>query len=159
MTTNRDDLVAAVDRLEQTLGTPGNGDALRRALGGLEDALWQHAAVLAGPDGPLPDIDRPLLPSPGVSRRTEELRQQLDNFLTELRALRTKARGLAAPSGTTRPDTMAGALPVAPEMGAAVDYGVICARARDLIADLQQFEEEEEDLILHSVNTDIGAGD
>jgi len=166
MAANRDDFMGAVDRLEQALSTLGTDTgscrtpAVDRALAEVEEAARRHAETLLPADGSLVQIDRPLLPSPGVDRRAEALKQELESLRAEAGTLRQRADSLESPPNPQQdPTTLAGALPVAPELGAVPDFSVFCARARQLLHALQHYEEEEADLILKSVNTDIGAGD
>ena len=120
----------------------------------------QHAATLEAPDGRVVDVDSARLPSPTMSRRAAKLHEELDRFLDETRALRTKVRGVAPGQGSAdNPSALAGALTVAPEAGAIPDFGVFWTRAQELLNALNRYEEQEANLILDSVTTDIGAGD
>jgi hypothetical protein len=156
-------LEAAVTGLERALATDAGPDWAGRvgqALDRLEQAVREHNQALAATDGRLVEVDRPLLPSPTVDRRTEELRRDLDGFLEEAKALRGQVRGAAPGAGLgVGAAGQAGAREVAPEAGAAADFGVFCQRARRLLEALHHFEEEETDLVQDSVTTDIGAGD
>src|SRR5207249_4089013 len=77
MSLNRNDLQAAIDQLEHALAarTAGREMAWRAAvdqsLAGLEQTVRQHAKTLLPADGKIIDVDRPRIPSPGVSRRAE----------------------------------------------------------------------------------------
>lgn len=161
MRIKRNDLQAAVERLEHALSEPGADHAarLREPLARLEDVVWQKIAALKPADGKLIDVDRPRLPSPAVDRRADKLCTELEKFLEEVRALRGKARQTAAAAPVSDPATLAGALPVAPEAGADADLGVLLQRARQLLQDMEHYEAQEAELIYDSVNTDIGAGD
>jgi hypothetical protein len=166
MATKRDRFVASIERLEQALAGPSAGNErgwrnrVDQALAEVAVTARQHAASLEGPDIPLVDVDRPLLPSPGVARRSEELRQQLDGFALETQALRIKLRAMPpAAEAPANVANLAGALPVAPDLAAAVDFGVFRGRARKLCQALEHYEEEEAALILDSINTEVGAGD
>jgi len=166
MAANRDDFMGAVDRLEQALATVNTEKGscrtaeVDKALAEVEASARQHAEALLPADGSLIKVDRPLLPSPGVDRRAEALKQELEGLGAEAATLRQRVGNVELPPNQGQdPTTLAGALPVAPELGAVPDFSVFCARARQLLHSLQHYEEEEVELILKSVNTDIGAGD
>jgi hypothetical protein len=166
MNARKKTLVAAVDGLERALATDAVGREkdwaarVGQALGRLEQAVRDHDRALAASGGRLVEVDRPLLPSPTVDRRTEELRRELDGVLKEAQALRARVMGAAqGAAGGVNPSGLAGAREVAPEAGAAADFGVFCQRARHLLEALHHYEEQETDLVQHSVTTDIGAGD
>jgi hypothetical protein len=166
MAANQDPIVRAADALERAAAADSAGrdrdwiDTVDRALAAVEQAVRQRAEVLREPDGQLLDVDRPRVPSPAVDRRTEGLERELHQFLDEVQALRSQVRGAAEGLGMAiAPDELAGALPVAPEAGAAADLAVFRQHARRLAEEVRRFEREETDLILDAVNTDIGAGD
>jgi hypothetical protein len=163
MPAKRDDIVAAIEQLEQvvnecTVAEIGDAGSLERALARVEETVRHHAVTLTPAGGDLVDVDSPRLPSPVMSRRTEELRQELHDLLQEARALRGRVhKPPAAPA--RHPDNLAGALPVAPEAGAVPDFALFCRRARELVQHLEHYENEEAAVILDAVQTDIGAGD
>jgi hypothetical protein len=165
MPAKADNLMAAIVDLERVLdGTAaderGRTTDLDRALAGLEEAVRRHADALRGPEGLVGNVDRPRIPSPAVDRHTERLRQVLAQILRHIQGLRVKARAEGQdPAVSGDPATLAGALPVAPEAAALADHGVLVQRARQLARALERFENEEADLMLDSVNMDIGAGD
>jgi hypothetical protein len=140
-----DDLVAAMNRLEQVLGDESSRrdeewlGCADEALRTVEESVRLHLPTLRPADGKLIEVDRPRLPSPMVSRRADELYGELHGFLNETQALRTMLHGS---DGSSAPN-----------------FGAFRQRARQLVEALQQYEEEEANLILESVNTDIGAGD
>ena len=140
MAAKTDDITAAVGQLEKVLGEPtdqerawtGRVDA---ALARLEEALRRQAKLLRPPDGRVPDVDRPLLPSPGEDRKAAGLQHELEDFLQEIKALRAQvqdARSVIEP---------------------------LRERVRALVEAVRRHEHAEVDLILDSVTTDIGAGD
>jgi len=166
MPTKSDALSASVEGLERALAERSTSperdwaERVDQALAAVEQAVRQRSATLEAPDGRLVDIEGPRLPSPTVSRRAGKLHQELDGFLDETRALRAKLRGSAqAPGTVVTPSGQAGALALSPEAGAVADFGVFCKRARELLDALGHYEQEEADLILDTVTTDIGAGD
>ncbi len=162
MVARTDNLMTAILELERVLGSQGQGQGadLNRALARLEEAARRHAAALGEPDGLIGPMDRPRIPSPGLDRSTRHLREQLVHILEAIRGLRTKARAQGqAPAVNPDPATLAGALPVAPEAGAVADHGALILRARQLAQTLEDFENREADVVLETVNTDVGAGD
>jgi hypothetical protein len=152
-------LVRAVERLETILGDVGPDQVtrLKQALAQVEDAVWQRIVALKPVDGKIVKVDRPRLPSPGVDRRADKLCAELEHFLEEAQALRASARETG--TAPQDPATLGGALPVAPEVGAVADWGVFVQRARRLVADLEEYENQEAELIYDSINTDIGSPD
>ena len=160
MTATNDPLFAAVNLLEKTLAQNAGGDAhdparLDQTLASVEEAIRAHGAM-TGPVGePVVDLDRPLLPSPGVHRRRVELRAQLAVLLRETRALRNKLR-TAASSAVLAPDAIC---LVEGALNPSGDLRSFFERARELAARLESFEKEEFYFIQDSVTTDIGAGD
>jgi hypothetical protein len=120
------------------------------ALEAVETALKEHIASTKDPGGLLAEID---LTRPTLARRAEGLCREHHEFMKRLRHLRndnedvqqafqpvvdaataTKARGLA-------------------------NAGAVRDEAVQLLADLQHNQNAEMDLILDSLNTEIGAGD
>jgi hypothetical protein len=87
------------------------------------------------------DLDRPLIPSPGVDRHTADLRRELEELLKETASLRARVRGAA------------------PGDGHAVDLTSFRDRVARLVEALGRYEEKEVALIQQAVCTDIGAGD
>ncbi len=166
MATNSASLLTAVEGLERALADNAAGrprdwtDRVQRALAEIEKAVRDHLATLESPEGCVVDVDRPMVPSPVVARKTAQLHQELEGFLQEIRTLRREAPAAAEGCGSTvSPQGLAGALDVAPELGAVPDYGVFCQKARALVTAVEQYEEEEARLILESVTPDVGAGD
>lgn len=163
MPTTKVPLMQAIQGLKEALGSNGVGQQdwagrVGHALEAVKEAVRQHRDSLEDEEGRLVDINTSLNPSPVVKRRADGLREELDHFLGEARDLRHKVEGVHA-SAVADPKTLAGALPVAPEAGEQPDFGVFWQRARDLLAGLSHFEEEEADLIQYSVTLDLGAGD
>jgi hypothetical protein len=145
-------LTAAVDNLERELATasassPTWAGRIDRALTVVEQAIRRHLRELAPPAEAPPGLDRPLIPSPGLERRTEGLRRELGELLGEATDLRAKVRVAAKPTA------------VRFVTEAAADVGSLSGRARQLASSLAQFEEAENNVVQESVNTDIGAGD
>jgi hypothetical protein len=138
MTVQIGNLAAAVTELEQALddGAPDPSQRLEGALAGLEQAAREHALLLDPVHGKLIDVDRPLIPSPGLARHECGLRQELGEVVADAAALRERLAEAAGP-----------------------DLGRLRERARQLAEALDHFNEQEARLIQDSVITDIGAGD
>ena len=164
MSAKKQSLARAVEGLKQVLAgdAAGQGEAwVRRvdqALDAVELAVRQHRATLSDDEGRIVDVNTSLNPSPGVARRADGLRQELDNLLNQAAKLRGKLKTIH-PAAATDPSTAAGALPVAPEVGDATDFSVFCERAEQLLEGLGRYDEEEAELIEDSVTMDLGAGD
>src|SRR4051794_31424559 len=100
MTAKYDALTDAVDRLERELAEAARwardwAGRVDKELGEVEQAIRQHADEHAPPGDSEPGIDRPLIPSPGLARRTAGLRRDLEGLLHETGALRTKVQRIA----------------------------------------------------------------
>jgi hypothetical protein len=164
MSAKKQSLARAVEGLKQALAgdAAGQGEAWVRlvdqALDAVENAVRQHRATLSDDEGRIVDVNTSLNPSPGVARRADGLRQELDNLLNQAAKLRGKLKTIH-PAAATDPSTAAGALPVAPEVGDATDFSVFCERAEQLLEGLGRYDEEEAELIEDSVTMDLGAGD
>jgi hypothetical protein len=101
----------------------------------VEQQVRQRAAVQRGPDGLVPDVDRPRVPSPAVDRRSAERRQELEGFLQQVQTLRAQAQG------------------------GAPDFGSLRERIRALTEALRRHSDAEAERVLESINMDLGAGD
>jgi hypothetical protein len=151
-----DALALSLDRLRQALAAdvPGHqrewskrvGDALAR----VETALRQHRAVAKAPDGLLAQVDET---RPTLARQADELRSDHDDFLVQVRALREQVRR------TVEAFTTSAALSAKTRAGGVADFGAIRRHADQLLSGLQQNKDAETQLVLESVNTDIGVGD
>jgi hypothetical protein len=166
MPAKANDFNTVADGLERTLSEGAAGrerewvSGVDRALAAVEEAVRRRAEALRTPDGRLVDVDRPRLPSPAVDRRTDALERELGTFLERTRSLRGQVPGAAEGIGLEQdPAELAGALPVAPEAGAAADLGVFRQHARELAEALRHFEREEADVVLDRITPNIGAGD
>jgi hypothetical protein len=156
----QDPLVTAADELERAVGGASPDPArAERALDAAERALMQRRPALSPADGRVVEVDRPRLPSPGVDRAVTGLRKDVGALLEQTRALRYHGREVSGAAPLGDPAALAGALPVAPESGAAVDRADFVLRSRELATGLRQFVEAEAHVVLDAVNTDIGAGD
>jgi hypothetical protein len=144
MKLQNDLMLGAADELRQALADDASGQVCGRqvaqALAEVERALRLHAGDAEAADQSLMDQDRALLPSPGVERRAEGLRHELDDLVRDVRQLRIEAKaGRANPRGTD-PDALA-------------------ERLRCFVRALERQEQGEIDLVQESITTDIGAGD
>jgi hypothetical protein len=161
MPKNTDKLMAAIQELERTASTEQSlatrgGEGLDQPLAQLEDAVRQHVKDLRKPDELVGHVDRPIVPSPGLDRRTEHLREELTGILEDISNLRWRIEV----AGNSAAETAGSATrPAGPAIGA-IDHGsVLIRRVRQLVQAPQAFEIEEADVILEAVTTDIGAGD
>jgi hypothetical protein len=146
----RHSLLAALTELKRALpacdsGTPQEwAPRIMQALARLEQAVRRKEATLEAPGGELIDIDRGQIPSPGLDRHVDDIREELSALYHEASDLR---RGLQhaleeAPHG------------LSPEVNE--DFRASVAA---LAKGLERCEQEEARLVLETVNTDIGAGD
>ncbi len=165
MSAEKQSLARAVGGLKQVLSgnVVAQGPAWTRrvdqALDAVEQAIRQHRDTLSDAEGRVVDVDSSLNPSPGVARRADALRQELDSLFRQAAALRGKLKSIHPPAEATDLCTAAGALPVAPEVGDVTDFSVFCERAEQLLEGLGRYDEEEAELIEDSVTMDLGAGD
>jgi hypothetical protein len=129
--------MASVAELQRALDG-GDDSSLDRALRDVEEAAREHGLALDPVSGKVVDVDRPLIPSPGLARHAAWLRQDLGELVGEAAVLRSRlATAAATPAERER----------------------LRQQARALLDALERFGEEEVRLIQESVNTDIGAGD
>jgi hypothetical protein len=140
MATKTDDISAALGQLDKILEEPAEQERawaglVDGALARLEEALRRQATELRPPNGRVPDVHRPLLPSPGEDRKAAGLQHELEEFLQTIDTLRAQTH----------------------DAGSAVEP--LRERARALVQAVRRHEHAEVDLILDSVTTDIGAGD
>jgi hypothetical protein len=105
------------------------------SLSDVEKTLCQHKGDFGTDDDTFGENQRGLLPSPGVQRKIEGLRQELGELIEGVRILRVD---LGAGQ-----DTVAG----------------FAQRAHHLLHALERLERGEIDLVQQSITPDIGAGD
>lgn len=156
----KDPLVVAVHRLESMLMSdvdqnPEKGGRIDKALANVEQAIRQHAAMSGPVDEPSVDMDRPLLPSPGLDRRKAGLRNELGGLLRETRRLRnrllaTSPAPILAPEAVCNDGT---------ELDRGGDFKMFFNRVHQLADDLETFGKDEVHFVQDSITTDIGAGD
>jgi hypothetical protein len=158
-----DGLVALIDRFGRVLGdgVPGRerewATAVEKALTCLKRALRQHLAAARVPDGVFAEVDDT---RPTLARQAEEVCQTYDTLLKQSSALLRKTRR-ATEAFSSNPDPIGTAAPCTGRNGTAgvVDFGVIRQQGEKLLASLRQNKDAETQLILESINTDIGVGD
>ncbi len=156
LTTTHDHLAGAIDGVRANIAADvagreqSWGEAVRTSLDGLEWALRQERPGFSSPEESLTEMDKT---RPSLVRQAEHLRVEHSEVLGKLHALRDeveRARQVFDPAmkfnSAVRADT-------------AIDFGSIRQRAEQLLAEIQHLRETEADLLLESVNTDIGAGD
>jgi hypothetical protein len=151
----REDVLAlSLDQLQQTLAANDSGreqqwaEAVGYALARLEAALRKHRAAAQRPDGPLAEVDQT---RPTLARQADDLRSDYDEFLSQILALREQIQQSAQAFAPSRG--------LATEVGGPMDINAIREQSKEILAGLQKDRQAETNLVLESVNTDIGAGD
>jgi hypothetical protein len=161
--TKEDPLQLALERPARTLAEPAPGKEgdwateLDAALAGLANGLQQHIANAEAPDGLLTEVD---LTRPTLARKVGELRKEHADFLDRTTAFQQDVRRVAQVfHSRTQPPDLTSPLPEpAPPSGVA-DLGEIRHKGEQLVADLKHHLQEETEITLESVTTDIGVGD
>ena len=146
-TTTRANLLLPIERLEAALDAPYLGQerawvqGVADALTATEHALLCHAADAASPDGVFAEVDSNRR---GLVNQVAALRQEMTGLLGETAALQEWAKKVAEPghAGTT-------ARSMAP----------LSDRVTELIAALRDLVGGEHDVVMESINMDLGAGD
>lgn len=151
-----DPLLLAIENLDRVLANDGTAAEceLKEAVVKLEQAIRAHATKLGTATESLVDLDRPLLPSPGVARRQAELRNELCRLLLNSREIRQEMQPNGSSNGSASQMESGG--DDAMSLWRDASYR---ERLRQLAADLQAFEREEGSLIQESVMQDVGAGE
>lgn len=141
-------LTFAAEQLQAALDAQAEGREaewarrVRDALAQVEAALRQHRANAKAPDGLFSEVDEN---RPTLAKQADELRNDHDEFLKQVRALRDESQQLAGPP--------------APSLQPADDRDALRQLAEKFLNDLRQTKEAELKLVLDSVNTDLGGGD
>jgi hypothetical protein len=136
------------DRLETALAAPFLGQerawvqGLADALREMEQALVGHAADAESPDGVFAEVDQTRR---GLARRAEGLGAEITELLEETVVLEEWALRAAEPDE------------LAPESAARL--APLSERVVELIAAIRQLVDGETDVVMESVNMDLGAGD
>src|SRR5262249_21576093 len=141
-------LLCPVEPIEDALAghAPGHESAwagrLADVLEGVAQALSEHAADLAAPDGALAEAD---WTRPTLARQADRLRCRQVELLREANDLRRQARRAAL---AFRPVAQhpAGGLPEPGHNGSVPNFGDIRRRAEALVADLRRHAESETDM-------------
>ena len=151
-----DPLTLGLEQLGQAVAAdvPGRErewtQAVKDAFARVEAALRQHRAAAKTPEGPLAEVDET---RPTLARQAEELRNDHDQLLGQVLALREEVqRAGDAFQPAADPSAKTGARGIA-------DFGAIRRQVEQFLAGLRETKEAETKLILESVNTDIGVGD
>jgi two-component system cell cycle sensor histidine kinase/response regulator CckA len=136
----RDMLLMLAKRLEQALAadTPPL-DWLERVglvLERVEQMLEQHLAEIAAPDGVFADIDQT---KQSEAREIERLRKSYGKFVEQAHVLKADVDQAKRSKSHAKPS--------------------LRERLRQFVADLEAHRQEEVNLVLESVTTDIGGGD
>jgi hypothetical protein len=162
--TMRDDLLTQpMERLELALSAPVAGcertwaGRVGQALNEVEQAVQQHAAAAEDTDSMFTQVD---LTRPTLVRRIHELREEHAELLDQVSALR---RGVARAADAFRPEDVGplsmSALPATRVSGPVPNFSALRQQAQELLTALQHHRDAEGELVLESVNTDLGAGD
>jgi ABC-type transporter Mla subunit MlaD len=144
-------LKQSMARLEHVLASKAAGReyqwsaSVADALGQVREAMDRRPA---DPTSTTVDDTRPTL-----ARQADELRQTFSDCLVRAESLHLEIKRVAhqfAPKARAKVRDQAGGIP---------DFTDIRQRAADLLSCLQNVREDEANLVLESVNTDIGVGD
>jgi len=163
MPVRNDILRAPLDRLEQVLGAPATGrerqwaSRLAAALGAVVQGWVVHTAESESADGVFTEVD---LTRPSLARQVGALCQEHGELLARATALQREAQS-AARAFTFPAPSRAAAYPPAELSGPrqVPDFGLLRRRAEELLHALRRHQEDETDLVLESLTTDIGVGD
>jgi CheY-like chemotaxis protein len=158
----RDVLLMLVKRLEQALAADWatkEGAWLERVLlvlDRVEQATRQQLLDVDSPDGPLDGFRE----TPSQDRRMEAVRAKYADFVQQAMALKKDLQKLshACRSITQDPGERLG-LPEPVEEPVRLDMATIRQRVERFRRDLEKHRQDEINLILESVTTDIGGGD
>jgi uncharacterized protein YukE len=130
---------------------------LGAVLADVEQALGRHTQAIEGPNGSLSKVD---LTRPTLLRRVGDVRQQHRTLQEALKELRGElGRAAEAFERHAHPGLANEALPPLKGPDAVPDFGAVRRRAEEIVSALRKLEEEEADLLLETVNMDLGAGD
>jgi hypothetical protein len=125
-------------------------EAAEQALDRLELALKQHRAAANAPDGLLAEVDET---RPTLARSAEGLRAEHDQFLAKIAAFHEEVKQAAE---AFRPGPSSSARTAVASL---VDFTALRRRGQEILANVQKHRQAETNLVLDSVNTDIGTGD
>jgi hypothetical protein len=151
-----DPLLLAINRLEKALAAevPGRerdwAQGMNDALAGLEHELRKHLAAAEDSDGLLVDVD---CTRPTLARQANMVCRDFIHHLKSARDLRKHVQATAQVFGHP-PQTA-----VNPCNERVTDFGAVRNQARQLLEGLRHDLETEANLVLESVNTEIGVCD
>jgi hypothetical protein len=158
-----DVLVQPLEALEQALGAefPGHErewlDQVGTSLSNVEQAFAIHRAGAEGPGGLFAKVD---LTRPTLVRQVSHLRREHSELLDKAQSLHRDLESSAqafAPAG----DVLAASSPL-PEPapgGTVANFNALRQEIGQFVTALHQHASAETNLLLESVNTDIGVGD
>jgi hypothetical protein len=147
MRAKQSDVLAGVERLEQAVAAPVIGQerawaqSVAAALADLEQILLRHTADAASPDGVFAEVDQNRR---GLVRRVAQLRQEANDLLAQTAQLQDQAQQVAQ-SATGG--------------GTASGWAALGSHAAELATAVRRLSEGEVDVVMESVNMDLGAGD
>jgi len=147
-------LAQALEGLRQALSEDPGGrerDWLERmgnALAQVEPALRQHRALTRSQDGLVAKEDET---RPTITRQADKLCSEHDLLLVQVRALRDSVRSAV--------EGLATELPSQKDGSRSLNLVALRKQADDVLSALEANRKAETDLVLESVNTDIGVGD
>jgi hypothetical protein len=145
MRTVQPDVIAPTEQLQQAVNAPVLGRErawakdVATALTSLEEALRWHAARATSPDGVFAEVDQT---RPTLLRRIGELQRELVELVSQTADLQEQAKQETRSRETTGPT-----------------WAALGVRAAQLVTAVRRLVEQEADLVLESVNTDLGTGD
>ncbi|MCI0461395.1 MAG: hypothetical protein L0Z62_30975 [Gemmataceae bacterium] len=163
MPVRSDPLSLPLERLKEALASEVVGrerawaENLRSALATMEVALRQHAAEADAQDGLFAQVD---LTRPTLVRQVGGLRQEHTELLAQAEAMQRQVQRAAdtfASQAVSAP--LASPLPEPTPPQSVPDFGAIRQDGEQLVAALRQHSEWETDILLESVETDIGVCD
>jgi hypothetical protein len=139
------DLVSRPERLERALNAPvlGREHNWARELAGalidLEHALRRHAADSKAPSGVFAEVDTTRR---GLVKQVGALRGKASMLLDQTKELNGYARQLATTTKERGPS-----------------FGTLVSRAAQLLGGVRELLDGEVDVVMESLNADLGAGD
>jgi hypothetical protein len=152
-----------IEQLEIALAAdlPGRerewAESMNNAAATVELALRRHRALGRDENGMFAEVDET---RPTLARQADQLRQGHDGLLELCLALRDELRRAQEAFTLTQtafPQSSATPRPAA--AGGVPDFGAIRRQAEELLERMRASGQAEDQLVLESVNTDIGVGD
>jgi hypothetical protein len=163
MPSRKDILQAPLDRLEHVLGVPATGrerqwaSRLAAALGAVGQGWLAHTAESESADGVFTEVD---LTRPSLVRQVGALCREHGDLLARTTALQREAQSAACAFTFPALSRAAGYPPGGSGGPREIpDFGLLRQQAEQLLRALRRHQEDETDLVLESVTTDIGVGD